>query len=122
MATSKGIWRGGLLGSLLATVACNSTDAKPASANATDTSDAGAESPATSVAVTADWLDHRLSLFDFDALVAGATSRDSVLSGEVDLSRYEQGPLELRILPGGKTALVSVSPGFFTVPGSNILV
>lgn len=89
--------------------ACGSNDGEP-----------GARGP--SFGITADWLDHRLSIFDFDALVGGAESRESVLLGEVDLSGYEQGPLELKVTPDGKTAVVSVSPGFFTVPGSGLLV
>ena len=40
----------------------------------------------------------------------------------MDLSAYEQGPLELKITPEGKTALVSVSPGFFALPGATVLV
>jgi YVTN family beta-propeller protein len=100
--------------------ACGSDNGNPTNGAGGAGGTGGKSGP--TIGVTADWLDHRLSVFDFDALVHGATSRDEVLLGEVDLSGYEQGPLELKITADGKTAIVSTSPGFFTVPGSNILV
>jgi DNA-binding beta-propeller fold protein YncE len=52
-------------------------------------------------------------------LKEGVTRAD-VLVGSVDLSAYSPGPLALAITPDGKTALVSISPGFLnffiTVP------
>ncbi|HLK40709.1 MAG TPA: hypothetical protein VKU41_28345, partial [Polyangiaceae bacterium] len=114
-----------IAGSLLAACGANhrtSPSETPAASDGGAAEASRARAAPTALGVTADWLDHRLTVFDFGALVGGATSRDAVLVGEVDLSSYTQGPLELKITPDGKTAIVSVSPGFFTVPGSNALV
>lgn len=71
------------------------------------------------LAISADFLNQTLSIFDIDKLVEGAT-RAQVLVGTVDLSQYAPGPLALAITPDGKTALVSISAGFLgffiTVP------
>jgi DNA-binding beta-propeller fold protein YncE len=83
---------------------------------ATDGSEESAGSTGASAArlvVTADWREGKLSLLDFDALAAGAATREEALVGEVDLSAYAPGPLELEITPDGRTAVVAVSPGFF---------
>jgi hypothetical protein len=114
------IWfrRAAVLGSAIGAVSCSSSGG-----SASPAADAAASTalPAT-YAVTADWLDHRLSIVDFDALVAGGKTRKDVVVGTVDLSSYTLGPLYLRITPDGKTALVSVSAGFFSVTGGGILV
>jgi DNA-binding beta-propeller fold protein YncE len=65
------------------------------------------------LAVTADFLAQRLSLVDLDALAGGATTRDAIVVGEVDLSAYVPGPLEVEIAPDGQTAVVAISPGFY---------
>ncbi len=72
--------------------------------------------------VTADWLNRTLSLVDLDALVDGAATRDEVLVASIDLSAYSPGPLVAEITPDGKTALVSISAGFFALPLANILI
>jgi hypothetical protein len=77
--------------------------------------------PAT-LAVTADWLHHTLSLVDFDALVTKADAGDSVRLGQVDLSAYAQGPYTVKITPDGKTALVTLSSGFFSIFGASALI
>jgi DNA-binding beta-propeller fold protein YncE len=81
---------------------------------------AAASAPAT-YAVTADWLHHTLSVIDYDALVTKAKSGADART-EVDLSAYAQGPMTVKITPDGKTAIVSLSTGFFSVPGATILV
>jgi YVTN family beta-propeller protein len=125
---------GALLGSLLA---CGEGEGSPATGTGTGTgstsepaSGAASSSDTTGPAVdetgstgavpfegrlvvTADWLGRTLSLLDYDALVAGATTRDEMLVGTIDLSAYAPGPLELEITPDGRRAVVSVSPGFF---------
>lgn len=63
--------------------------------------------------VTADWLARTLSVIDLDALAAGATTREEVVARTIDLAAYAPGPLEVELVPDGRTALVSVSPGFF---------
>jgi DNA-binding beta-propeller fold protein YncE len=93
--------------------------------------DAGADVaplPST-LALTADWLHHTVSFVDFDALVSLVPDGDAmapdaprVRAGEMDLAHYAQAPYSLRITPDGATALVSMSAGFFTVPGAGYLV
>lgn len=65
------------------------------------------------LAVTADFQAGTLSLLDLDALAAGATAREDVLVGEIDLSMYSPGPLQVELTPDGGTAVVTISPGFF---------
>jgi len=67
------------------------------------------------VVVTANWLDGTLSIADADTLV-GATDRQSVETASIDLSGHAPGPLEVEITPDGKTALVAISAGFFSLP------
>jgi hypothetical protein len=96
------------------------------------------------LAVTADWLHHTVSLVDFDTLVSAlpasdasvpeasvpdgsvpdASTADASVSrvGEIDVSAYGQAPYSVTITPDGTTALVSMSAGFFTVPGAGALV
>jgi DNA-binding beta-propeller fold protein YncE len=95
----------------------------------------------TSLVLTADWLHHTVSLVDFDAVVNGGAPGDAggagdagatdaaaastgaaARAGEIDLSSYAQGPYMVKITPDGKSAVVSLSPGFFSVPGATILV
>jgi DNA-binding beta-propeller fold protein YncE len=92
----------------------------------------GAALPANLV-VTADWEHQTLTLLDFDAVVgadAGAPGVDGSVPaarsvpkiGSVDLSHEMQDPYTVKLTPDGATAIVAMSSGFFTVPGSNILV
>lgn len=93
----------------LSLVACTSEDA-PASN--------GGEAK---LVVTANWLDGTLSIADADALV-GATDRQAVETASIDLSGHAPGPLEVEITPDGKTALVAVSAGFFSLPFAGSVV
>lgn len=95
-----------------ATSADTTTSASTA-ASLDDTGSTGAAPLPSRLVVTADWLGRSLSLLDYDALVAGATTRDEMLVGTIDLSAYAPGPLELEITPDGRRAVVSISPGFF---------
>ncbi len=73
-------------------------------------------------AVTCDWLDHRLSFVDLDKLTQGAAREDALL-GELDLSAYPAGPLEMAIVPGTHLAIVSLSAGFFSLsPLAGVIV
>lgn len=63
------------------------------------------------LAISADFLNQTLSIFDVDKLKQGAKRAD-VLVGSVDLSMYSPGPLALGVTPDGKTVLVSISAGF----------
>ena len=73
--------------------------------------------------VTADWLNKSLTLFDYEVLTdAQSTARDAIVR-TIDLSAFEPGPLELELMPDGRSALVAVSPGFFDGEGTtNALV
>ena len=87
---------------------------------------AGGETNAPLLAVSADFLNQTLSIFDVSKFTQGATRKD-VLVGTVDLSKYVPGPLAMGITPDGKTALVSISGGFlgaFTTvpPGAGTLL
>jgi len=70
-------------------------------------------------AVSADFLNHTLSIVDVDKLTEGAT-RDDALIGTVDLSKYVPGPLAVAVAPDGKTALVSISGGWLRLVASGI--
>lgn len=94
----------------VALVACGSDDAA-----------APANTGEGKVVVTANWLDGTLSIADADALV-GATDRQAVETVSIDLSAHAPGPLEVEITPDGKTALVAVSAGFFSLPLAGVIV
>lgn len=93
-----------------ATVAPESTTTTPDGSSSDDTGPAPL--PAR-LGVTADWLARTLSVIDLDALAGGATTREEVVARTIDLAAYAPGPLEVELAPDGRTALVSVSPGFF---------
>lgn len=63
------------------------------------------------LAVSADFLNQTLTVFNVDKMVEGASRKD-VQVGQVDLSKYSPGPVALNITPDGKTALVSISASF----------
>jgi DNA-binding beta-propeller fold protein YncE len=70
--------------------------------------------------VTADWLNRSLTIFDHAKLVSGKAVEEARW-GTVDLAEYAPGPLEIEITPDAKTAVVSVSPGFFAGVGTLFL-
>lgn len=84
--------------------------------------DASAARP--QVAVTADWLHHTLSFIDFDAMVTTTQPDAGMLArtGEMDLSQYEQAPYGVKLTPDGKTAVVTLSAGYFVIPGAGALL
>lgn len=106
---------------MAAALGCGSSPGSSAAAISDGGAAEAAALPAT-LAVTADWLHHTLSLVDFDTLVTQADAGSSVRLGEVDLSKYAQGPYGVKLTPDGKTAIVTLSAGFFTVPGATALV
>jgi len=74
--------------------------------------------PGARLVVTADWLNQSLTLLDYDRLVDGQSDAEASIIGELDLSDWGPGPIEVEITPDGKTAVVSVGPAFFdTLPG-----
>ena len=46
---------------------------------------------------------------------------DDARVGTIDLAMWAPGPIELRIAPDGRTAVVSVGPGFFTGSGGSLV-
>lgn len=70
------------------------------------------------LALSADFLNKTLTVFDVDKLKEGASKKD-VMVGTVDLSKYTPGALAQAITPDGKLALVSISIGFLSsfLPG-----
>lgn len=82
--------------------------------------DAGARPPLTQ-GLSADFLHHTLSFVDQGALTMGATRSDALIE-ELDLGDYAAGPLNVEIAPDRKLALVSLSAGFFSIPGAGLLI
>lgn len=75
-------------------------------------------STSSPVVVTADWLNQSLTVLDYDALVDGESDAAASIVKTIDLSAWEPGPIEVELTPDGKTAVVSVGPGFFDgLPG-----
>lgn len=85
-----------------------------------DGASTGAELPSQWF-VTADFTAGTITLGSFDALVAGARTRAELVIATLDLSGHGPGPLEVEIAPDGRTALVSISPGFYDgIVGQNL--
>ncbi|MBN8612895.1 MAG: hypothetical protein J0L92_20055 [Deltaproteobacteria bacterium] len=83
--------------------------------------DCGAPSDHPRLVVTADWLARSLTLLDLDRVIdPGCDATDAIL-GTIDLSRYPPGPLEIEMAPDGRTAMVSVGPGFFEGAGAGLV-
>lgn len=99
-------WRAGVLSISALVVAC--TDDSKLSAG-----DGLGDAGRARRVVTADWLNQSLSVLDYDRLVKGAATRDQALIATIDLRSYAPGPIEVVVAPDGKTAVVSVGPGFF---------
>jgi hypothetical protein len=71
--------------------------------------------------LSADFLQRRLTFVDLDKVVAGA-SRGSAQTSSLDLAAYPAPPLNVEITPDAKLALVSLSAGFFSIPGAGFLI
>lgn len=96
----------------IAVTGCQSSDSKAAEDR----------SSAQKTAVTADYLHRTLSFIDFDTVVSQPDAGTSARLGELDLSQYEQAPYGVKLTPDGRTAIVTLSPGFFIVPGAAALL
>src|SRR3954468_19403463 len=64
------------------------------------------------VVVTADWLNRSLTVFDYARLIDGKSSAVEARWATIDLADHAPGPLEVELTPDGRTAVVSVGPGF----------
>lgn len=104
------------------TTACQSSGSKAADDRSNRQEAADGSSSRQKTAVTADYLHRTLSFIDFDAMVSRPDGGTSARLGELDLSRYEQAPYEVKVTPDGSTAVVTLSPGFFIVPGAAALL
>jgi DNA-binding beta-propeller fold protein YncE len=113
-AVRSSLWVGVL--AMLCTSACgddgSSMEVGSTDTDETDASTTGPELPAR-IMVTADWRAKTLSIVDFDALAAGASTMEEIVVSTIDLGAYEPGPLEVELTPDARTAVVSVSPGFY---------
>lgn len=70
------------------------------------------------VIVTADWLNQSLTVLDYERLIDGESDAAASVVKSIDLSEWAPGPIEVELTPDGKTAVVSVGPGFFDgLPG-----
>jgi DNA-binding beta-propeller fold protein YncE len=66
--------------------------------------------------VTADWLNRSLTLLSHARLLAGCPA-ETAIEGRIDLSAHAPGPLQVEITPDGRSAVVSLSAGFFEGDG-----
>jgi hypothetical protein len=70
--------------------------------------------------VTADFLAGSLSLLSLSRLEAGCTAETSLVD-RIDVSTYPAAPLEIELTPDGRTAVVSLSAGFFEGSGATLI-
>ena len=68
--------------------------------------------------VTADFQNGTVSFAEYAGLTQGEVVQKQVL----DISEYLPGALEVEVTPDRKTALITVSTGFFRIPGAGLLV
>src|SRR5262245_42736352 len=99
---------------------CSDDAADDGDTDAAVATDAGSP-PAASRALVSDWLNRPLDLIDVEALQECATREDALLES-LDLSGYEQVPINAEVTPDGKLALVSLSDGFFALSAAGFLV
>jgi hypothetical protein len=72
-------------------------------------------------AVSADFLQQRLTFIDLDKVAPGGL-RASVETSSLELGAYAAPPLNVEVAPDAKLALVSLSAGFFAIPGAGLLI
>lgn len=70
--------------------------------------------------VTADWLNHSVSMLDMDALVDGASAEEALVA-VIPVPEFGPGPLEIEVTPDGKTAVVACTPGFYNTLGVTLV-
>ena len=103
---------------LLSVGGCSSSDTGSGGGGGTAGSGGDGGNSGARLVVTADWLNQSLTLLDYDKLVDGQSDAEASIIGEIDLSDWGPGPIEVEITPDGKSAVVSVGPAFFdTLPG-----
>lgn len=107
------VWVCGALA--LACLGCATTDSSGGGGTGATggTGGSGGSGPAPRLVITADWLNQSLTLLDYTKLIDGESDAEASIVGTIDLSDWQPGPLEIELTPDGKTAVVSVGPGFF---------
>ncbi len=75
----------------------------------------------TPLVVTADWMARSLTLLSLARVLDPGCTADDARIGTIDLAAWAPGPIELRITPDGRTAVVAVGPGFFTGSGAGLV-
>jgi len=90
-----------------------STPDAPRSADAAP--DLPCTAPATSsrLVVTADWLSRSLTLLGLERVLDPGCDASEAIVGTISLPDHAPGPIEVEIAPDGRTAVVTVGPGFY---------
>jgi len=119
---ASGVWVSSAFVLALFVAGCGTTESGGAGGSAAAGGAGGSGLPATLV-VTADWLNRSLTLLDYDKLIDGQSDAEAAIVDTIDLSDWEPGPIELELTPDGRTAVVSVGPGFFDGTGlTNMII
>lgn len=71
--------------------------------------------------VTADWLSRSLTLLGLERVLDPGCDADDAIVDTIALDTHAPGPLEVEITPDGRTAIVSVGPGFFEGAGAALV-
>lgn len=71
--------------------------------------------------VTADWLNRSLSVLGLERVLDPGCSAADALLTTIDLSAHAPGPIQLELTPDGRSALVSIGPGFFEGSGGALV-
>lgn len=83
--------------------------------------DPGCPAPGAGRVVTADWLNRSLTALDLGRASDARCDETQAILDRIDLSAHAPGPIELELLPGGTSALVTIGPGFFAGAGSALV-
>ncbi len=122
----------GLLGAPFACLACTSPTVQDDAAVGEDDAAADAASPPDAtrapdapdlpctasaapsrLVVTADWLSRSLTLLGLERVLDPGCDASEAIVGTISLADHAPGPIEIEIAPDGRTAVVSVGPGFY---------
>lgn len=98
-------------------------DAAPVDAPAPDAPalECTASATPTRRVVTADWMNRSLSVLGLERVLDPGCSAADALLTTIDLSAHAPGPIELELTPDGRSAVVSIGPGFFEGSGGALV-
>lgn len=128
-----GLDRPGLWGAPLVLLACTSptvqedagvredaaSEDAPIAEDAARAPDAAPDLPCTAPAtpsrlvVTADWLARSLTLLGLERVLDPGCDASEAIVGTISLAEHPPGPIEVEIAPDGRTAVVTIGPGFY---------